>query len=345
MQISNFAVRTRSINDTKIEKFIKLGVSRDLLPRGEWHTARFTLKKTYSEFANGLRRALIEELPTLCMDFNSAEMHTDDQFILSDVVQKCINLVPINQEMKSRDINIKLHVVNETDDVMDIKASNISCDKSIIPIPNIIIAKLRPGKYLTIDKLSIVEGLCKTSASKFSLLTNVKYEILDHEPYDMYSQKGVRSIEYDPKEFKLEFTTAGNIKPATVIKLLSDTLTARLERMETLLKEYMETLNGQDSPNENKQDDDYFSLGLEVKMQEKVKHYRFVGEYITLAYMVGKRCFLLDDNIKYCAPTISRYDSTEIGIVKLWHPDSDKLLMTSIKECIADMKKIGTMAD
>ena len=334
MQIINFSIKPRSINQTKLEQFTKLGVSLDLLPKCEWHTTTFTIKNTYAGFANGIRRALIEELPTLCMDFDTAEIQTDDPFILSDVVQKCINLVPINQELKSRDINIKLHVINETDSVMDIKASHISCDKNVIPIPNITIAKLRPGKYLTINKISIVEGLCKNSASKFSLLSNVKYEILDHVPFDVYEQKGVRSIEYDPKEFKLEFTTVGNIRPITVIKLLCDTLSARLERMSNLLKEYIDFVSQKDGT------DEYFSLGLEVKLIDEVKHYKFINEYITLAYMVGQRCFLLDSNIKYCAPTINRYDSKEIGIIKLWHPDSNKLLMESIKECLADVKKM-----
>jgi DNA-directed RNA polymerase alpha subunit len=334
MQITNFNVKQRSINEKKLEQFTKLGVSRDLLPRTEWGTATFILKNTYAGFANGIRRALVEELPTICMEFNPGEIQTDDQFILSDVVQKCINLIPINQELKNRDIAIKLHVVNETDGVIDVKASHISCDKGLIPIPNITITKLRPGKFLTINKIFIVEGLSKNSASKFSLLSNIKYEILDHKPYDVYEQKGVRSIEYDPKEFKIEFTTACNVKPETIIKLLCDNLIARLERMANLLKSYIESTDSEG---------EYFSLGLEVKIIKQVKHYRFIGEYITLAYMVGQRCFLLDANIKYCAPTINRYDSTEICIIKLWHPDSNKLLTESIQECIKDIKKIESM--
>ena len=331
--VSNVSNKIKSTNDKKLEQFFKLGIDKSLLPNCDIHVLEFTLKNTYSAFANGIRRALIEELPVKCLTFNENEFDTTDQFILLDVIQKNINLIPINQDLKTIDITIKLDKYNDTDGIIDVKAGDIEFadSKNIINIPNIIIAKLRPGKRIIINKIHIIEGSCKTSASKFSLLSNVKYEILDHEPYDVFEKTGVRSTEYDPKEFKLSFTTAGNIKPSTVILTLCDNLIARLEKMLSNLITYIESKDKNDK-------DSYFSLGLEILYENNIKNYRFNGEYITLAYMVGQRCFLLDNNVKFCTPSIHRYDSHEVAIIKLSHADDDKLLMKSIKACIDDVK-------
>ena len=295
---------------------------KDLLPKSKWYELEFNLKNTYSGFANGIRRALTEELPVLCLDFKEESLETDDEFILHDLLIKNMNLIPINQEIKS-DLNCSISIRNMTNEIIDIKASDIKNAEKIIPDPNIVLIRLRPGKYLKIKSIFINKGYGKDNMAKFSLLNNIRYDIID--------KVDKRSIEYDPKEFKITITTAANISIKRLMFLLEDELVNRLNNIKEKIKLYM----GSDQSKKY-----YFSNGLEVTIINGMYVYKITGEYITLAYMIGQRCFLLDRNILFCAPSIDRYDN-DYAIIKLKHADPNKLLMMSIDNCINDIKLLS----
>lgn len=351
MKIKDIKIFEKNIPKSKeLDEIVKLmqanGIKDpiDLLPSG-WHEVHFHISDTYAGFANAIRRVLIDELPVYALDINEEMFETDDDFILSDLLKKNINLIPINQETAENYIkhDIYLYKFNDTNDIIDIKASDIKVkekDKkskkevsnNLIPNSNITIIRLRPGKFIRLNSLNIVNGFCKDDAGKFSLLNNVQYKPTDMIPYDVFSGKGTRSIDYDPKEFDLSFTTCGNIKPMTVIKLTCDVLINKLTQCKKLLTEYI---------NSTKSDTKkyYFTDGLEVQQQSSITYYKFIGEYITISYMLAQRCFILDNNILYCVPAIDRYDN-EIAIIKLKHSEPDKLLLKAIDLCVEDVSAI-----
>jgi hypothetical protein len=373
-----------------------------LLPVNPWHRVEFTLKNSHAGFANAIRRVLVEEMPTKCLSFDEKELSTDDEFVLSDVLTKNINLIPIMQEINIQDFDkytIYLYKYNGTNDIIDVKASDIviakrdradradridhlekpekqvkgkgqrqsnntdstsedtsegtSSDTSddeapqhtrkskkggapvseglpldqLIPESNIILMRLRPGKFLKIKKLLFLEGFGYKEAHKFSLLDNVTYEILDMTPYDIFTEKGTRSMEYDPKEFKLSFTTCGNIQPDTVINTCHDQMVKRLNRIRSKIKEYVDS----------KSTSNYFyTEGVEIIISNDFTKLRFLGEYITLIYMVAQRTYLLDPTIKYCSATIDRFDN-EIGIIKVKHPEHIPQILDAIDACVKDL--------
>jgi hypothetical protein len=368
LKVDNIGIVEKRMEETKeLEKINKLmnkyGIKDPMskLPVGSWHEVKFNLLNTYAGFANAIRRMLIEELPVKCLTFDEKALETDDEFILSDLLVKNINLIPIRQEINMSEYesySMFLYKYNDTNNIISVKASDIRVvlneknknkkdtkkDKeshkdesknkgkdipldSLIPESNIIVIRLRPGKYIKITELSLIEGQSKTSASKFSLLNNVKYEPTDMKPYDALTGTGTRSIEYDPKEFALAFTTAGNIQPSTVMKLLCDSLRNRLEKCKDKLVTYIE------SKQTGKY---YYANGLEIEVRDDIYHYKYPGEYITIAYMLAQRCYMLDTNIQFCSPAIDRYDN-EIGIVKLKHADPSKLLLKALDACIGDV--------
>lgn len=399
LKVEKINITKKSITETKelseINKLmIKYGIKEPLrmLPQSDWHEVSFNLKNTYAGFANGIRRVLIEELPVVCLSFYEDNLVTDDDFILSDLLVKNINLIPINQEINMEDYDkydIFLYKYNDTNDIIDVKASDIrvvlsekkklkkgsgdkeviiedeaesnsdeeekekrinkkdkpkyksqtkggvSEERKLIPESNIIIIRLRPGKYIKITHMFLEEGFSKNNASKFSLLNNVKYEPTDMIPYDVNTGTGTRSIEYDPKEFALSFSTCCNIQPHTVIKLVCNTLTERLNRCKEKLLEYMKSDQSKKY---------YYAEGFEVTIKDDIYYYKYSKEYITLAYMIAQRCFLLDANILYCSPAIDRYDN-EIAIIKLKHADSNKLLLKSLDSCLDDIKILKSEFD
>jgi hypothetical protein len=349
LKVSNVNIDKKTISDSKeltgiFHLMKKNGISnpRSLLPSTSWHKVSFHLKNTYTGFANAIRRVLIEEILVKCMTLQEKDLITDDEFILSDIVLKNINLVPIDQIVGLNDYadkTIFIDKYNNTNNVINVKASDIKIIsksniksskelsiKQLIPDSNITIFTLRPGKNVKILNITLEEGYAKDDASKFSLLDNVSYDILDMIPYDIFKHTGTRSIEYDPKEFSLSFTTCGNITPTMVVDKLYKTLFTKLTTTKDLLLEYKK--NGITEKIIDK---------FELSVLEDVYTYKFIGEYVTLTNMLAQRCYLLDPTILFCSPAIDRYDN-EVAIIRLKHPDTHKLLVSAIDACLDDLK-------
>jgi hypothetical protein len=321
----------------------------------------------------------------ICLNAEDTDVETDDPFILKDVLNKNINLIPIRQEFNYEKHNndqdiIYLYKFNDTDQVMYIKAydmqigvkknkkrgsaesdvldekddlasldeldnsigkitkqeyKNIHDSKAkishIIPNSNIIIAKLNPGKFLKIKKLNFLKGQSKINAAKFSLLTNIIYKPIDIKPYNIKEKTGTRSIEYDCNVFYMQLLTAGNIQPKTLFKNLNEYIKNRLENIKEKIEKY--------SIVEKNNINEYYYDGLEVSYNGVYKIYTFEKEYISYLAMIAQKCYLLDTHIEFVSSTVERYDS-EKGIIKIIHPESNKILIKASDECIADINYV-----
>lgn len=197
---------------------------------------------------------------------------------------------------------------------------------NLIPDDNILLMRLRPGKYLKLRNIFPQSGTSAQDASKYSLLNNVSYEPLDMNPYDQFTGKGTRSIEHDCKSFLLEFSTCGNIEPKQVIQLAHKKLVSNLEDIRKKIQLYIDKgitsyYSGQD---------------CEVTLQDEVYNFKFVGHYISELFMIAMNCLKLDDNVPFCAATVERYDSV-VGLLRIKHADFTKLLLKSIDVCIKDL--------
>ena len=199
--------------------------------------------------------------------------------------------------------------------------------KKIFPNPGICIARLRPGKSLFIESINFTVGKGSTTMAKYSLLNNVKYYPINVEPYDSFTGKGKRSAEYDPKDFTLGFTTAGNITPKAVINKAVGTLVDALSDIRRSVEVYASA----------EQKKYYSSDDLLVTIKDDVCTYKFMKHYYTPINMIAQRCFLLDTNVLFCASAVERYD-TQPGIIRLKHADPNKLLLKSIDGCLSDLK-------
>lgn len=311
-----------------------------LLPNNSWHEISFSLT-TYASFANCIRRTLIEELPVKCLSIEDENIRSDDEYVINFLLKKNINLIPINQDFNHNNYSIMLLKKNNTPNIIDVKASDIriflkksefkkeKVDTSLlIPEQNIILLRLRPGKKLEINNMKIVTGFSKDDASRFSLLDNVSYEIVDMMPFDIHNKTGDRSIVKDPTKFKLSVTTTGNISPNHLVELMCSTLEERFNKC----KKYITTYK-----NESKESKIYASDHLTVSYKSNIYEYRFIGEYVTIIYPIAHRAFIIDPNVPFCAPSVERYD-TEIGIIKINHLNSSELLIEAIDAILEDIK-------
>jgi hypothetical protein len=338
MLVTNIkVVENKLVINDELKRIIELMPkgSEKLLPNIPTSTVSFSLKNSYSSFANAIRRVLVEELDTYCLHLEEKSLETNDDFILSDVFIKNINLIPINQELDMDEISklsISLRVFNDSKDIIDVKASDIKIKNTntnlLISNDNIILMRLRPGKFINVTAFTVEVGKAKTYAAKFTLLNNVSYKITDVEPYDQFKNTGTRSIDADCKNFDLSFTTSGNISPKIVINRLTKELNNQLNRCREKIVNYSLT--------DGKY---YFSNGLEVTTVGDVRIYKFINEYITFNYTVAHKCYLLDKNITYCSRSVSRYDN-EVAIIKMTHPNCNKLLLSAIDEILLEVEQL-----
>jgi hypothetical protein len=197
----------------------------------------------------------------------------------------------------------------------------------LIPDPNIIIVRLRPGKTLYISEINFMIGKGFQHYGKFSLLDNIRYEPLDIIPYDAVTNTGTRSIEQDATKFRLGFTTSGNIKPKHLINLVTKSLVTLLTNIRSQIVLYSTA----DVVKYYNNDD------LEVIIKDDIYKYNIQKQYFTAINMITQKCFILDSNILLCTGGVDRYD-TRVGVIKLKHADPNKLLIKAIDSCLGDLK-------
>lgn len=321
----------------KIVEYVKLIKPnyKKFLPEKSKHRIQFEITNTVSDFANCIRRFLMEEIMIYSVEVNADNITTDDKFILNDHLKKIIELIPLQQQLTDIDnLKISLSIKNTTDDIMtiysrDIKFTN-SKGKELVTEDyfngNIPIIKLRSDKMLSINNITIVKGCGKQDSGKFSPLANISYEILDVVPFEesIYKKKGESSLNSNPTHFKMSYTTYGNIKINKIMDLCCDEISTRLN---TIHKELL---------NINSNDSIYFSSLVNLKTYNEMKIFTLKGEFWTIANVIARYCYLEFPSIKFVCASIS-HPSNEEAMIKIIHSNSIKLLLTAIKNILADI--------
>ncbi len=342
VKIEKFEIKEKSYDSKEMEELKELIIKNtnikskeeinDLLPKSRNYIISFDLIDSFTGFANGIRRILVEELDVICVTCDDKDIVTNDEFILSDRIIKNLNLLALNQDINNHDVTFKLEKINRTNKIIDVNVSDlvpITKNNTNIsyyyPDNNISIARLRPNKKIAISNIHIIKGKSKNDAGCFSLLSNIVYEPFGIEPYNITTGQGSRSINSNYTKFHFRLTTCGNILPKTIFNLLFNELFIRLNNCLNMLEMYLN----------NKSD---VNSVLEVIRGDE-NEYRFSGEYLTMSKMLSQKCHNLDPSSLFVTGSINRYDD-EIAVIRIKHPDSDKLLRDSIIDCIDDAKKI-----
>ena len=321
----------------KIVEYVKL-IKPDYklyLPKKPKARIEFEITNTVSDFANCIRRFLLDEIMVYSMHIDVDNIETNDKFILNDHLKKRLELIPFQQQLSNPDkLKLSLTIKNTTDDIMtvysryikitDDKGKELNSDDYFSG--NIPMIQLRSDKFLNINNITITTGYGKEDSGKFCLLSNVSYEILDVIPYEesKFEKKGESSLNSNPSHFKIGFTTHRNIDPENVIHLCCNGI---IERLTVIQKEIS---------NVKSEETIYFSDLLELEIKNNIKIYHFKGEFWTIANIIARYCYLEFPAIKFvCANII--HPSNEESIVKIIHPNSLNILTAAIKNIISDI--------
>lgn len=323
-------------------EYVKLIVPdyKKYLPNKPQHKVEFELVDTNADFANCIRRFLLDEINVYSMDVNEDNITTDDRFILSDLLKKNIELIPFTQkinESECKDLTMSMEIVNTTDEIITVYSGDIlvsdkknkTLDNEKYFSSNIPIINLRSGKTLKIKDINIVNGCAKMDAGKFCLLSNLSYEILDIKPLNenKYSKTGQSSLVSNPAHFKFSYKTHRNIEPQKVMIMCCNHITNRLEN---LLKEMGNIKNDTNI---------YFSDLINVETTGEFKLFHLKGEYWTIANVISRYCYIIFKEIKFVCSSII-HPSTEESIVKIDHTEPAKIITSAIKAILSDIATV-----
>lgn len=340
VKIDTIAYDKKNFKDfDKCVEYIKLIIPdyKKYLPNRPLHHVQFEITDTVSDFANCIRRFLLDEIEVYSMDVDEYNIKTDDKFILSDVLKKNIELVPLLQKMtdsESKALKMSINVDNKTDDIITVYSRDITVsDKKNKKLDNekyfslnIPLIQLRSNTSLEVSDLNVVKGCGKKDAGKFCLLSNISYEILDVKPFEesKYERQGKSSLNSDPAHFKISYKTHRNIEPKKVMNLCCDAITNRLTTIQ------------KDLANIKSDATVHFSDLVELETKGDVKLFHLKGEYWTIANIIARYCYLEFKDIKFvCASII--HPSTEESIIKIRHNESLKIINSAINHILSDI--------
>lgn len=328
----------KNINLQKCLKLISEKEARDLLPKKSKITVQFKLENTNSDIANGIRRCLIDEIEVKSFDFDEyKDFQSSDPYILSDFIKKQVCLLPIDQEFNYDGIIIKLEKTNTTDEIIDVLSddfilSGSATQKDLDQIigKNIVLTRLRPGENITINNIVICSDVAYKDAGKYSLLSNVTYEILDMDPIveTKLGKTGKSSLVSNPTHFSIKYTTHRNIQhPLKIMVTCCDTLIKRLDAI------YNDMLNIRDT------DITYFSNLLTLETSGNIHKIQIRDEYWTIINLICRYCYILASDIKFVSPSLI-HPEKHIGVINITHPEFSTLIQKSIKKIIVEFEII-----
>lgn len=295
----------------------------NIFPNKPEYTVEFELHNTVSDLANAIRRCLVEELDVVALSADVKDIETDDRYILPDVVISQLESLPINQEIEFDANSLELKAINTSTEIRTVfsnsisisdKASSNSISVKDILSDNLFITKLHATKSIHIKHMKLIKGKALTDANSFTLLSNITYKILDINP------KSQSSLTSQPSKFKLGYTTSRNISAKKPIIMCCINL---IDRLESILKELVT-----DNPH-----------GFHVEIEDhpdNLHHIYIDNEYWTMANLLSKYCYLMDNQIPFVAPAIV-HPSTNKAYVKIKHNDWKNILIAAIKEAVEDL--------
>jgi DNA-directed RNA polymerase II subunit RPB3 len=204
----------------------------------ETNFVQFTISNIHIGLANGIRRILISDIPTMAIDF--ATIISNTGCLHDNMIAQRIGLIPFisknagkfnyywdNQDNKLSEVEYQLNVINETDNILEVTSNDLkiidnsnltgyqkNIYNSVKPINMeypIIITKLAKGQSLHFT-CSVRKGISKEHA-KFQPTSSVGYEIISNDT------------------FKFTIESIGSLSPQSIVEKALDIFSDKLSKI------------------------------------------------------------------------------------------------------------------
>jgi len=207
------------------------------IPKNPHKQISFELHNSTPAFANAIRRCLTNELELKYLTVSMNDIHTNDDFIINDVIQQRLEMISIDQDIPD-DAVMTIVFENNSNISMDAYTDylristprdNRSSKSSLVKsdtmfVNNLInICCINPHKFISIKNIK-VKKTTGIENGRTSLGT-IGYKIINH---DMTQS----SLNSSPNTFKITIETNGNIRdPKIVIQWVVVNLKQRLNHI------------------------------------------------------------------------------------------------------------------
>ncbi len=317
MEIKN---KKYSITDLNSLKKAYPDIPKAYFPDLNHKILSFELVNSCTSFANAIRRSCTNEIFVKYLDIT--HLKTNDKYQINEVIINRINQIPLVQTI---DINTELylHVVNETDDMMDVMTSDIKLVKSKTKNKitteelkytyfnnNIRLCTIRPNTFMTLHfNIKIDNG---KNDAKYSLCC-VEYDILDAD----YTTS---TLNQNNTHFYLSIESFGNLEPSEIIKLSTQTLTERLNKIKN-------NLNNDE---------------INITLENKIKQYQIKNESHTIANMLAEYIYNIDNDIELVNIEYSVVPRVEFFLC-LIHENPKSIINKAIDNIIKDLNHLAKL--
>ncbi len=312
----------------------------------------FEVHNTNPSFVNALRRTIIDEIPLYSLTCELDKIKSSDRKLstATDSITRRLELIPLSQNPAEKAIEsgvkFSINKVNNTSNLIPVTSADIIVyqqeSKKIIKkngavspvISNlkyfsnkITICELDKGKYLHIDNITIFSKKNR-ELSIGGQIHSFVYVPTEYEK-QLNSTSGLNpmvpsSLMVQPSKYRLGFSmNYVSTSPIYIIKLTCQELICRLN----LIKNELEESDG-DIP--------YYSDVLEITKPKKIIHYKIMNESYTIGRMLFKYGFNIDPSIPFIT-NANEHALIYTTIIKIIHPDSQKIITKAIDNIIADL--------
>jgi hypothetical protein len=201
----------------------------------------FTINNVNASVASAIRRACSCEIPVIRMNFDIANMETDDKFLNPDIVKFRVQAIPLMQNCPVK-TTFLLDVKNDS------TMSRVIRTGSIIPShgtdffeDNIELVKLNRGCFLRIP-IRIDTGHPNVNDEEMAVVAfQAASYALDVEPFNQYTLKGVSSTMADPRQWRVQFVTNGTISLRELMKKTCDNIIERMRAIQANAENFILT--------------------------------------------------------------------------------------------------------
>lgn len=273
---------------------------------------KFTIINSNSAFANAIRIASMDEIPIKVLGFNYDNLITGDKFIIREVVQEAINLLPIKQDI-DLDTEFILDVANGTGlplhvhsgDIKPLKGKGDYFDK------NQKLFTLSEGSGIKITGIKPKTGYGKDH-TMYNIVGGIRYKTLNQS-------MDVMTTEY--KDFEFVYNLNSTIPPHKFITMIIESLDS-----------YMDLIL-EDLPQGGKM--------LSILRSDNGAEYKLHDGFYMVGNILKQYMLKVDKNIPSVTLNITNYETRDIG-VNVVHKETDnkdKLLRQAIALYKKDLYK------
>jgi DNA-directed RNA polymerase subunit L len=190
-------------------------------------TARVEFTGINNSIANAIRRAAASEIPVHVMTFATSALTTNNPFILVDMIQRRLRLIPIDQSVDTRR-KFRLHVRNDTRALRSVYSREIeAADGKKLPFNSgFELFTLDSGQSLDISEITIETGYGYADAAYTVCLHSAAYPV-GITPYDSFTSSGESTCVSSPTDFEWTFDTNGTIAPVDIALAAIDSIVSR----------------------------------------------------------------------------------------------------------------------